>query len=284
MSAGPVEEFAPAKINLALHVLGRRGDGYHDLDSIVAFASIGDRLRLARSEAFALEIEGPFAPSVPQGSANIVFKAFGALAAHLAAKRIALAPVHMRLQKNLPMAAGIGGGSADAAAALRGLVKLQAVPVSDAELAAVAGSIGADVPVCLASRLCRMRGTGDRIDPLPGAAPRAAVLVNPRKACETAAVFAALGLAAGARHGGPIGDFADPASWRNDLTEAAVRLVPETGDVLAALAAMPGIVVARMSGSGATCFGLFGTMSEAETAAHVLAQRGGWWSVPVTLA
>lgn len=266
-------EAAPAKINLALHVTGRRADGYHLLDSIVAFAATGDRLRVTQAAAPVLRVTGPFANAVPTGAENLCLRA--AALAGVAAE--------IRLEKHLPVASGIGGGSADAAAVLRALAR-QGVPLPDAP-----ERLGADVPVCLAGRPARMRGVGERLDPLPTLPGLAMVLVNPGLPLSTPAVFARLEQ----RENPPLPDLPaglDPAAFiawlrgcRNDLEAPAITLAPQIAEVLDALRAQ-GARLARMSGSGATCFGLFARPADAEAAATALAQaRPGWWVVATAL-
>ncbi len=277
MSAVLLEERAPAKINLALHVLGRRSDGYHELDSIVAFAEIGDRLTLQSAATTSLSVTGPFGDGLAVDQGNLVLQAYRALASYVNGKDRDLPPVAFQLEKNLPVASGIGGGSADAAAALRGLVRFASLDVPAKELGRIALSLGADVPVCLLGKVCRMQGVGELIEPVDLRLPAAAVLVNPRVAVSTPAVFAELGLQPGANHGSAL-DPANSGTWRNDLTEPARKLVPQVDEVLAALASATGIEVARMSGSGATCFGLAASLQVAQRAADDLRQaHPHWW-------
>lgn len=272
----PFTLFAPAKVNLALHVLGRRDDGYHDLDSIVAFADVGDRLTFTQADAFAITASGPFAAALPPGGDNIIAKSWAAAQAIAAGRGRALPPVAVHLEKNLPVASGIGGGSANAAAALKGFLQLAGLAVDD-EAAAAGLRIGADVPVCLAGTACRMQGVGERITPLAGFAPRHAILVNPLVEVSTPAVFKGLALAKGQSFGTPIADARDPASWRNDLAAPAIALAPVIGDVLTRLAATPGVTRAFMSGSGATCVALLED-------AHVTTELDpAWWSARTVL-
>lgn len=269
-----LEEFAPAKVNLTLHVTGRRADGYHLLDSLVVFAGVGDRLRLRPAQGLSLELEGPFASGIPPGADNLVLRAAQTLPPGPGAALI--------LDKRLPPASGLGGGSGDAAAAMRLLARHRGQP---APTPAAGLALGADVPVCLAGRPARMSGIGERLTPCPALPPAWLVLANPRVETPTAAVFGAL------RHrdGPPMPDTlpawpdaTDLAQWlatmRNDLEAPARSLFPVIGEVLHALAAQPGCGLARMSGSGATCFGLFPTADTAATAARRLrADRPGWW-------
>ncbi len=271
-----VREFAPAKINLALHVLGRRNDGYHELDSAVAFASVGDVLEIELAETTTLSVSGPFAAEVPVTADNLVLKAHAALAAQFDVPNVA-----MRLTKNLPVASGIGGGSADAAAALRGLMRLADVRFDSETVQKIALSLGADVPVCLRGTACRMQGVGEIISDLKLLPAKAIVLVNPLQACGTADVFRKLGLKAGDVLGSAL-DENSPATWRNDMTAAAIAVQPAIAEVLAALRDHP---TSRMSGSGATCFALFETLEEAETVGRQLAVRhSNWWIAPALLS
>jgi 4-diphosphocytidyl-2-C-methyl-D-erythritol kinase len=268
----PATEFAPAKVNLALHVTGRRSDGYHLLDSLVCFPAIGDVLSAKPAAERTLEIEGPFSAELEGTASNMVLRA---------AELLGSGGARLCLKKNLPVASGIGGGSADAAAALRLLSRLHSAPLPDV---AALTRLGADVPVCLLSRPARMRGIGDEVEPL--VLPRFwLVLVNPRRPLETGAVFAKLHR----RDNAGLPDlpaFPKPAAlfeWlrqatRNDLEAAARSVEPTVTEVLAALERIPGCRLARMSGSGATCFGLFESASEAGEAAEGLRRvRPEWW-------
>jgi 4-diphosphocytidyl-2-C-methyl-D-erythritol kinase len=271
-----MDELAPAKINLALHILGRRPDGYHELDSVVAFADVADRLSAEASEATSLAVTGPFAASL-DGAANLVMKACGLIESFAREQGRALPPVRLTLEKNLPVAAGIGGGSADAAAALRLLMRFHSLSVPEERLAAMALSLGADVPVCLSGKSCRMRGIGEQLEAFALPDWKALVLVNPGVPSSTSGVFSKLGLLSGEAHGKPL-DTQAPHAWRNDLQPPAEALVPEIAAVIAALAAEPAIRVARMSGSGATCFGATSTLAEAQAIAAVISRRyPRWW-------
>jgi 4-diphosphocytidyl-2-C-methyl-D-erythritol kinase len=273
-----VEEFAPAKINLALHVLGRRADGYHLLDSVVVFAGAGDRLAAAPADALTLRLEGRFGPALADDPDNLVLRA----ARLLAEAGGVPAAARLVLHKALPVASGIGGGSADAAAALRLLARLWRLDVPVPDLAALALRLGADVPVCLAGRPSRMRGVGEVLEPLPALPPCGLVLLNPGVAVATRAVFAA-------RAPGFSAPLDLPEAWPdaaalaatlaragNDLEAAAVGLAPVIAEALAALRRERDCMLARMSGSGATCFGLFASPAAAEAAALRLT-RPGWW-------
>ena len=278
-AAGAVTAFAPAKINLYLHVLGRRPDGYHQVDSLVAFADIGDRVTAAPADALSLRISGPRAPAIAGlGEDNLVLRA-----ARGFARRAAIAAgAALYLDKHLPVAAGVGGGSGDAAAALRALGALWRQPGDDTAMA-VAAELGADVPACLLGCPLWVGGIGERLDraTLPAVG---IVLANPRRPLPTAAVFAARRGPFGApARFDPPGDAAGLARLlalrQNELTEAALKFVPEIGAVLARLALLPGALLARMSGSGATCYALFADRAAAIGAGRRLAASNpGWWT------
>jgi 4-diphosphocytidyl-2-C-methyl-D-erythritol kinase len=272
-----VTEFAPAKINLALHVLGRRSDGYHELDSIVAFANVGDGLELQPASVTSLSVDGPFASDVPTTGDNLVLRAYAALA-----QLVELPPVTVRLTKNLPVASGIGGGSADAAAALRGLMRLSGAPLATDALTELALSLGADVPVCLFGKACRMQGVGEVIAPVAQVPAPAILLVNPLAACGTADVFRGMGLKPGDVAGSAV-DVHDPSNWRNDMTVAACAVLPVISQVLDALSTLHGKTAHRMSGSGATCFALFDQPQLAEAAREQLALAYPQWWVKAAL-
>jgi 4-diphosphocytidyl-2-C-methyl-D-erythritol kinase len=277
-----IAAFAPAKVNLYLHVIGRRADGYHLVDSLVAFADIGDRITAREAPTLSLEVGGPEASSIAGlGDDNLVLRAARLLAERAASARGAA----LYLEKNLPVAAGIGGGSSDAAAALGALCDLWSVSIDEEDLRRLAARLGADVPACLYGGAAWIGGIGERVTPAPLLPPAGIVLANPRIALPTAAVFAA--------RRGPFGEAegiatmpADAAGLaralrhcRNDLTEAAIGCVPEIAAVLAALARLPGALIARMSGSGATCFALFADRMAAERARVALAAvKSRWWS------
>lgn len=276
---------APAKVNLSLLVTGRRPDGYHLLDSLVAFAGIGDTLTASPGLGLTLSVDGPTAASLPEGE-NIVLKAARLLAE--AAGRPADATLH--LTKRLPVAAGIGGGSADAAATLTALIRLWGLDLPAERLHALALSIGADVPVCLVGRATRMEGVGEVLTPAPTLPPAWLVLVNPLMPLSTPAVFKAR--TAGFSEPAPLTEApADAralavalAARRNDLTPPAIALLPVIGEMLALIAAQPDCLLARMSGSGATCFGLFATEAAARAAAAALTGcQPGWWVAPAPL-
>jgi 4-diphosphocytidyl-2-C-methyl-D-erythritol kinase len=273
-----LNEAAPAKVNLFLHVLGTRADGYHELDSLAVFPGAADGLRADPADGLTLEIEGPFGAALSAGPDNLVLRA-AVLLAEAAGVR---AGARLRLQKNLPVASGIGGGSADAAAALRLLARLWRVP-DGFDLERLAARIGADVPVCLASRPARMRGVGEKLDPAPEIPECGFALVNPGVPVATADVFRALrgSFSHAARLPDRWRDAAamarDLAVLSNDLEASAIALCPVIAEALAALRAAPGCLLARMSGSGATCFGLF---PNAKLASHAASTLGSapWWS------
>jgi 4-diphosphocytidyl-2-C-methyl-D-erythritol kinase len=275
----PLEEQAPAKVNLHLRVIGRRPDGYHELDSVVAFAACADRLTFTPDRQLALELRGPFATALAGESENLVLRAARRLAEHAGC-----APrVRIVLDKHIPVAAGLGGGSADAAATLRGLARLWQLGLTDADLLPLALELGADVAVCLRAQPARMRGIGDRIEPLELPALDL-VLANPNRAVATAQVFAGLGVTApaGAPDQPVPTERADLLSWLrargNDLEAPACRLAPVIGTVIEALGAQPGCRLARMSGSGATCFGVFDDAPAAARSARAIRRAcPGWW-------
>lgn len=277
---------APAKVNLTLHVVGKRADSYHILDSLVVFAGIGDRVACAPAEVLSLEIDGPHAGDLQAGDLqadndnNIVLKA-----ARLLAEWAGIKPqAHIRLTKILPVSSGIGGGSADAAAALRGLAQVWNLAPSEAELAQIGLKLGADVPVCLRGRPTLMGGIGDVLTDAPALPPAWLVLVNPRIGLSTPAVFKARPPVFSAPR--PF-DQAPPdvaalaqelAGRANDLTLPAQMLCPAIAAVLTAIGAEPSCLLARMSGSGATCFGLFAGRDAAQQAADNLsAAHPQWW-------
>ena len=279
-----VTERAHAKINLALHIIGRRPDGYHELDSIVAFADVADVLTLAPAAKVSISLSGPFASDLPLGDENIILTAWHLLASFAGEKNTPFSPVKFHLEKNLPVASGIGGGSADAAAALRGLIQYFKTSISSRDLDDLALQLGADVPICLRQKTNRMRGIGEIIEPIDINLPSGIVLVNPRIPATTSNVFEALGLAPGQSFGTPIGDLNNIRSWHNDLTAPAIKIVPEIASVLESLNSQPGISCARMSGSGATCFGLAKNSGQAERAAtNIKTRHPDWWIVATSL-
>jgi 4-diphosphocytidyl-2-C-methyl-D-erythritol kinase len=265
-----LSEFAPAKVNLYLRVTGRRQDGYHLLDSLAVFAGVGDRVAVAPGTGLTLAIAGPEAGALAAEPDNLVLRAARALAPGRGAA--------ITLEKVLPVASGIGGGSADAAAALRALSRLWDVA---ADLPAIAATLGADVPVCLQSRPARMQGVGEALSAAPALPEFGLLLANPRLHVATPAVFRARapGFSGPAPQPARLADAAALAAWLrplgNDLEAAAIALCPPIATVLAAIAATPGCLLARMSGSGATCFGLYATAAEARAAAAALPTA--WW-------
>jgi 4-diphosphocytidyl-2-C-methyl-D-erythritol kinase len=278
-----------AKVNLTLRVVGRRVDGYHELESVVAFADCADRLSLAPGTALDLTLSGPLAEACGATSDNLVLKA-----AHLLRERVPdLKSGRFTLEKVLPVAAGIGGGSADAAAALRLLAQANGLEAGDARLIEVAQQTGADVPVCLASQACVMTGVGDALLPL-SLPVMPCVMVNPRVPVATRDVFAALGLRNGEllvgasdvlkatawpEKGASVEDWVEVlAAGSNDLEAPATRIQPVIGEVIAALSATDGAVLSRMSGSGATCFAIFENTADAHRAAQkIQADHPQWW-------
>ncbi len=275
---------APAKINLYLHVTGRRADGYHLLDSLVAFAGIADRIELGPATDFEIAIDGPFADVSGPPEHNLALEAARALAAATGVRRGA----RIRVTKHIPAAAGLGGGSADAAAVLTGLARLWELPADAVDLAAMGVRLGADLPACLAGRPVFVGGIGEDIVDAPPLPPAGLLLVNPGVAVSTPSVFGGRrgGFSTAARLSAAPSSAAELAAILqtrgNDLTEAACRLAPVIEDVLAALGAAPGCRLARMSGSGATCFGLF---DDRESAAAALpsVRCDGWWVTATAL-
>ncbi len=287
----PLTTRARAKVNLDLALLGRRADGYHELDSLVAFAGIGDGLSLDPSGPPGLTISGPRSAGLEAGPGNLVLRAAEAFRMAYPAARSGA----FHLVKRLPVASGIGGGSADAAAALRLLARLNGLPLATPRLQEIAAAIGADVPVCLASRARVMSGIGERLGPVLRLPRLPALLVNPGVPVETVAVFRALGLPAS-------GELAQPrppieavpetvpalhaklAASRNDLEPPAMGVAPVVAQVLERLRALAGCRLARMSGSGATCFALFDDTEASLAAGRALRREGrGWWVAPTLL-
>jgi 4-diphosphocytidyl-2-C-methyl-D-erythritol kinase len=277
-TSGVIRLAAPAKLNLYLHVIGRREDGYHLLDSLVVFTDLSDRLELRHSDEMALEVDGDFAAKAGPDNENLVLRAARALAQAVGVEN----GMSARLTKNIPPAAGLGGGSADAAATLRALMRLWEIPADAVDLPAIALQLGADLPVCLSGKPSFVGGIGEKIEPAPQLPGAGLLLVNPGVALATPSVFAR-------RRGGfsPEGRFTRPppdagalaallAERTNDLTDAAVALAPVIAEVLELLEAAPGCHLARMTGSGATCFGLFDNEAAAAGAASGLS-RNGWW-------
>ncbi len=287
-----VVEAAPAKLNLTLQVVGRRSDGYHLLDSLVAFTEYGDTITATSADDLSLRLDGPFGAILAGDPAeNLVLRAARLLAEHAGIPPQAA----ITLTKRLPVASGIGGGSSDAAATLRALVRLWGITIADSDLGTIALRLGADVPVCLARSTARLEGIGERITPAPALPTVPMVLVNPGVGLATPKVFAV-------RQGefskapGPGGIFPTSpadlstlvtglADFGNDLTAPAISLLPVIADCLARLEAQPGCRLARMSGSGATCFGFFASAETASAAATtIVASAPGWWTVATHLS
>lgn len=279
--------FGPAKVNLALHVTGRGGDGYHQLDSVVVFAGTGDQLSATPARDLSLAVSGPFAAGLPTGEENLVLRAARALRAARGVEKGAA----IRLGKNLPQEAGLGGGSSDAAATLRLLADLWDVEPLASDAPEVL-ALGADVPVCLqAPRPMRMRGRGEALDPLPDLPACGLVLVNPGARLSTGEVFGRLA----SRENPPLPDpppgpltvtaFAEwLRSCRNDLQAPAEALAPPVAEALALLGRTSGVLLATMSGSGATCVGLTRDMAAARAAARTIQiARPRWWVVPALM-
>ena len=282
--AGAHYELAPAKINLALHVTGRRPDGYHELETLAVFTDYGDRLTVEPAKRDHFSMHGAYAGHLPGDDANLVVRAREAL--RQAGGAVHAPAVSIRLEKNLPIASGIGGGSSDAAAALRALARHWRL-ADDALAGTVAPTLGADVPMCLAARPLVARGVGERIAPVAGLPRLAVVLVNPGVEMSTPQVFSAL-----ARRDNPPlpalpakRHFQALAGWlaftRNDLEAAALSIAPVIAESLAALRAN-GAAFARMSGSGATCFGLYASQGAALSAAAAIRRGQPGWFVIVT--
>ena len=278
---------APAKINLTLHIVGQRDDGYHLLDSLVAFTKSGDDIRLQLAphrdaDDHQLSITGPFGDDIETGADNLVFKAARLFGTDLPA-------LDIHLTKNLPVASGIGGGSADAAATLKAISKLLRLPQpSEKQIV----SLGADVPVCMNSHTVRMGGIGEELSAIPALPHLYIVLANPRIGVSTPDIFKTLEN----KNNAPLSAFpstgwetsADFIEWlkhgRNDLQATAIKLCPTIETCLNAIADLKGVVLHRMSGSGATCFGLFSNESDAHAAADTLkAEHPDWWVMASSL-
>lgn len=279
-AAAVAARYAWAKVNLYLHVCGRRRDGRHEIDSLIVFVGIADHLSFEPARGLSVGVDGPFAESLPKGAGNLVLRAAQTLAEACAPG----AGAHVRLTKRLPVAAGLGGGSADAAATLEGLAALWGRAPPPAAMPDIALRLGADVPVCLYGRPAFVGGIGEVIERAPPLPPAWLVLVNPGVPLATSRVFAARD-----------GAFAAPGRWTsalpdvgaladvlaglaNDLEAPARALAPDIDSVLARLTRTPDVLLARLSGSGATCFGLFAGPDEARAAAAgIAAERADWW-------
>jgi 4-diphosphocytidyl-2-C-methyl-D-erythritol kinase len=289
-SPAPFVENAPAKVNLTLRVLGRRADGYHELESLVAFAEVGDRLSFVPGGELALTVRGPNAAQAGESTDNLVLKAAQAVATRVAGIRLGA----FDLDKRLPVAAGLGGGSADAAAALRLLARANNIPADDGRLYDAARVTGADIPVCLDPRPRLMRGIGEILSAPLKLPALPAVLANPGVALPTKSVFA--GWSRGGTHALMLDDASLAkvtsreeylqllATQANDLESAAIAVEPVIAEVLVALRALTGCRLARMSGSGATCFALFSSAAAAIEAAKALSGKyPQWWVRPSAL-
>ena len=279
-----LSDLAPAKINLTLRIVGRRADGYHELESLVVFADLADRLTLIPEPETSLEVTGPFAAACGATNDNLVLKAVRKFSAGISGLKAG----RFRLEKNLPVAAGMGGGSSDAAAALRLLARANGIALDDPRLAEAAVAVGADVPVCVEPRARIMRGMGEILSAPLGLPALPALLVNPRVPTETRKVFAAFAGMHGSSE--PLG--APPRdnllgylqAHGNDLTVPAIACVPVIGEVLDVIAALPGAQLARMSGSGSTCFALFDSAEAANNAVERLGlAQPSWWIASATL-
>lgn len=275
-----VVERAPAKINLALHVRRRRPDGYHDIETLFAFMRDGDTVTIEPAVADRFTLTGPFGEGLAAEGDNLVLRAASAFAGRFGA----LPPLSITLDKHLPIASGIGGGSADAAATLRALAVLRGVSLDDPALFELADALGADVPACLYGRSALGEGKGERLRPVEGLSGVPVLLVNPGVAVSTAAVFRGWD----GVDRGPIvaGDPIEAAlAGRNDLEAPARAVAPVISDLVETLAGLPGVRLARMSGSGATCFALFGDeAARSEGAARMASAHPGWWQLQSCLA
>ncbi len=287
MSASSVALQAPAKVNLALHVTGRRPDGYHLLDSIAVFADVADRIAIEPGETFALSLSGPFSKHAPGDASDLAHRAANAFFAHTGLA----SACSIRVEKNIPAGAGLGGGSADAAAVLAGLNQCFDAGVSTAALDALGLELGADVPMCLQGRALRARGIGEAIECLENWPPLPLVLVWPGRTVSTAEVFKSLAR----RDNPPLPEppaaprgVRDVAAWlatcRNDLESPACAVAPEIATVLDALRDTNGCLLARMSGSGSACFGLYEDAESAKAAAAKIAGSQPDWWVRATIA
>lgn len=274
-----ITEQAPAKINLFLHVGERRADGFHPLQSLAVFTAMGDVLAMEEAPELSLAIDGPFANGLDGEGDNLVLRA---------ARALDTKGAKLTLTKNLPVASGIGGGSADAAAALRGLNQLWNLDRDEAVLHDLAAGLGSDIPACVLSASCFMEGRGESLRAAEAMPRVPMLLVNPGVAVPTKDVFAALGERSGVEMALPRGRFADTAdllrfleTTRNDLEEPARKIQPVIGEVLKAISGLPGALMTRMSGSGATCFGIFADDDCCRRAAESLkARQPGWWVAP----
>lgn len=288
MSAKSFSLAAPAKINLFLHVTGRRDDGYHLLQSIVVFAEAGDHLTFSRHDSLFIDIEGYFADAVGDLRDNLVYKAAQALA-----QEYDYVPTgQITLQKNLPVASGMGGGSSDAATTLRGLCRLWGLSEENGRLERLAAQLGADVPACLYRRPVWMEGVGDKMMRMQDMPDMQLVLVTPPVQTPTPEVFKCFARRFSGRYSPPIKHagrrkslqewIADLRFYRNDLTDAAIEVSPDIRTALAAIAATPNCHIARLSGSGATCFGIYDSAGAAQAAVNKLRQEYPRWWIKAT--
>lgn len=288
-----VRQFAPAKINLTLHVTGRREDGFHLIESFVVFADVGDEVEVRSHEGYDIDVSGPFAHLLEHEENNI---ALDAAISFVKGFRDCLPGVHIDLVKNLPIAAGMGGGSSDAAAVIRALAYLVDINVSRTAAGQLAIGLGADVTVCLDPQASFMSGVGNLVTTLPALPDVYAILVNPNIKMLTGAVFAALAVPGAIRRDEvglkPEHAFSDAVdltnfvrSCRNDLEPPALRMCPEIIEVQDALLAQGGCLLARMTGSGATCFGLFADKTQAKRGAEAIMEKApNWWVKPCKLS
>lgn len=284
---GAVRDAAPAKLNLFLRVTGKRADGYHLLDSLVVFTEFGDSVTARAAEGLSLELTGPFAANLTAEPDNLVLRAARALQQASGTTKGA----HLVLDKHLPVASGIGGGSSDAAAALRALVKLWGLSIDRAELAKIGLTLGADIAVCVHAEARRMSGIGEILEPVAGLQPASLLLVNPGIGLPTAPVFKARSGPFSERYASlpPVLDAATLGrivyEAGNDLTAPAISLCPAVAEVVRAIGAEPGCLASAMSGSGATCFGIFTGDDAAAAAEQALKQRQpGWWIVATRIS
>lgn len=286
MSHNTFKLLAPAKINLFLHITGKREDGYHLLQSVMVFVDVGDDLEFSPHDTLFIDVDGPFAGDMPPPHENLVFKA-----AQMLAQEYGL-PMRgaIRLTKKLPVASGIAGGSSDTAAALKGLVRLWGLPDEQDRVQRIAQKLGADVPACLIGKPVWAEGIGEKMMRLPEMPPLHFVLANPMIATPTPEVFRRFRN----KFSAPIQFLgrrktaqewvADMKIYRNDLTEPALEVTPEIAEVLRALQGLPGCRIARLSGSGATCFGVFDSAEAAIVAVNMLKQQQPrWWAAPAGL-
>ena len=285
MASPTLEKFAPAKINLFLHVTGKRDDGYHILDSLIGFADFGDTITIAPSYTFLLNISGDnFSPDIKD---NSITKAVHLLSDKLKIKL----PLSITLEKNIPIGGGLGGGSADAAAAVHGILEYAQESLSQEDIDAILLELGADTPICYARKPAYIKGIGEIIEPVSSLPRIPAILVYPNEFCSTAEIFQSFDgtFSQTAEHPK---SFSDQKSFynflqgqRNDLTEAAVKKIPEIGNILETINAQDGCIISRLTGSGSTCFGLFETPEQSANAAEkIQKEKPHWWVRPVIIS